>query len=114
MHEAHIVESLVKDLLAKAKAHKAVKVTAVTLAIGAQSGMDEGSVKLYFDNFTEGTPAEGAKLIFKPITQKLTCKNCGIDYERKGEDFSCPQCCSMGFLNRTGKEFYIENIEIEP
>ncbi|MFA5320029.1 MAG: hydrogenase maturation nickel metallochaperone HypA [Candidatus Omnitrophota bacterium] len=113
MHEAHIVEAIVKQVLEKAGAAGAKKVTLVTLAMGEQCGFDEGCVRLYFENFSEGTAAAGAKLVFKPVPQKLTCRKCGNDFERKGSDLNCPLCCSMGFLNRTGKEFYVENIEIE-
>jgi hydrogenase nickel incorporation protein HypA/HybF len=113
MHEYHIVENIVKQVLEKAAAHQAVKVASVTLVIGALSGMEESSVRLYFENFTQGTIAQGALLVVKPVAVSLTCRACGIEFERKDNDDKCPRCCSMGFLGQNGKEFYIENIEIE-
>jgi len=113
MHEYHIVQDLVKQVLKKAQASQALKVTRVRLVLGAQSGLEEGSVRLYFDTCTQGTIAQGAQLLIKPVAVKLRCRKCGVEFERQGGDINCPTCCSMGFLNQTGKEFYIEDIEIE-
>ncbi len=113
MHEAHIVEAMVKQVLEKAAAAGASRVTAVTLAMGEQCGFDEGCVRLYFENFTEGTIAAGAGLVFRPVARKLTCRGCGRDFEPKGSDLNCPGCRGMGAPGGAGKEFYIDNIEIE-
>ena len=113
MHERHIVEGLVKQILQKAQIARAKKVLEIRLVLGSLSGLDEGSVRLYFDDLAAGTILEGAKLTVKPVVVKLRCKRCGIDFERRGEDINCPQCCSIGFLNQTGTECYIESIEVE-
>ena len=63
MHEYHIVEDLVKQVLKKAEAGGARKVTRVALVLGAQSGLEESSVRLYFENLSKGTLLEGAQLI---------------------------------------------------
>ena len=81
MHEYHIVEGIVKQAAKTARDNGASRVTKVTLAVGPFSGLEESSVRLYFDSISEGTPAEGAELVINPT--------------------------------ETGKELYIENIEIE-
>ncbi|PIP67760.1 MAG: hydrogenase maturation nickel metallochaperone HypA [Candidatus Omnitrophica bacterium CG_4_9_14_0_2_um_filter_42_8] len=87
MHEYHIVEGAVKQMLEKAKSSNATRVTRVTLVMGEFSGLKEGPVRSYFENFSKSTLLEGAELIIKPVGAK---------------DCAGP-----------GKEFYIDNIEIE-
>ena len=47
MHEFHIVEGLIKEVLAKAKSAGAKKVTEVALVMGGSCGFEESSVRLY-------------------------------------------------------------------
>lgn len=113
MHEYHIVEELVAQVLKKAREGRARNIAGVTLVMGEHSGLEESSVRLYFENITRGTIAENARLIINPIAVKLACRSCAKEFERRGEDITCPQCGTMGILQKTGKEFYIDNIEIE-
>ncbi len=113
MHEYHIVEELVAQVVEKARERRARRVTGVTLVMGAHSGLEESSVRLYFENISLGTIAEQARLVIRPVTVKLSCRGCGKEFERRGEDITCPQCGAIGSLQKTGREFYIENIEIE-
>ncbi len=113
MHEYHIVESIVKEALKKAESFKAKKITSVTLVMGELSGLQEESVRMYFNNLAKENLLEGAKLIIKPSKSKLKCKDCGNLFEHEKSNFNCPKCCGLGILVNSGKEFYIDNIEIE-
>ena len=113
MHEYHIVEGVVKQILEKAKSHNAKKITSVTLVLGELSGLKEESIRVYFDSLSKGTLLEGAELIIKPARSKLKCKDCGEIFEHQETDFNCPKCRGLGVLMSPGKEFYIDNIEVE-
>jgi hydrogenase nickel incorporation protein HypA/HybF len=113
MHEYHIVESIVKQILEKAKSSCAKKITSVTLILGELSGLQEESIRTYFDNLAKENILEGAKLIIKPVKSKLKCQDCGEIFEHEKSHFSCPKCSGLGVLTNSGKEFYIDNIEIE-
>jgi hydrogenase nickel incorporation protein HypA/HybF len=114
MHEYHIVEGVVKQILEKAKASCAKKITSVTLILGELSGLQEESIRTYFDNLAKENILEGAKLIIKPVKSKLKCQDCGSIFEHEKSNFNCPKCSGLGVLiNSGGKEFYIDNIEIE-
>lgn len=65
MHEYHIVEALVKQILESAKNNRASKVAKVNLALGELSGLEASSIQLYFENIAKGTLAEGAQLCIK-------------------------------------------------
>lgn len=113
MHEYHIVEGVVKQILEKAKASSAKKITSVTLILGELSGLQEESIRVYFDNLAKENLLEGAKLVIKSAKSKLRCQDCGAIFEHEKSNFSCPKCRGLGVLTNSGKEFYIDNIEIE-
>jgi len=113
MHEYHIVEGIVKQILEKAKASNAKKITIVTLVLGELSGLQEESIRVYFDNLSKDNMLEGAELIVKPVKSKLKCKDCGSIFEHEKSVFNCPKCSGLGVLTDSGKEFYIDSIEIE-
>jgi len=113
MHEYHIVEGIVKQILEKAKASGAKKITGVTLVMGDLSGLQEESIRVYFDNLAKENLLEGSKLIVKTAKSKLKCQGCGAIFEHEKSNFNCPKCFGPGILTNSGKEFYIDNIEIE-
>lgn len=62
MHEYHVIEPMIKEILKTAADRKAVKIVKVTLALGDKKGFDEGSVRLYFETLGEGTLLAGAEV----------------------------------------------------
>jgi Zn finger protein HypA/HybF involved in hydrogenase expression len=62
MHEYHVIEPMVKEILKTAADRKAAKIVKVTLALGDKTGFDEGSVRLYFETLGEGTLLAGAEV----------------------------------------------------
>jgi len=70
VHEYHIVEKIVNQASEKAKSEGASRITRINLALGELSGFAEGSIRLYFDTISAGTPAEGAELLIKSAPSK--------------------------------------------
>jgi hydrogenase nickel incorporation protein HypA/HybF len=113
MHEYHIVDNIVKQVLEKAAAAKAKKVTKVVLVMGERSGLAESSVRLYFSQLVEGNILEGAELVINKIGAQLECKSCAITFPCQKSNLNCPKCGAQGVPTEKGKEFYIDSIEIE-
>lgn len=113
MHEHHVVEGIVKQILEKAKTSRAQKITKVILVMGELCGFDEGSVRIYFENFAHGTQLEGAELIINSQPAQLKCNTCDMVFNRKKGSFDCPHCGNLGVAAQGGKDFYIDSIEIE-
>jgi Zn finger protein HypA/HybF involved in hydrogenase expression len=67
MHEYHVIEPMIKEILKTASDRKAVKIVKVTLALGDKKGFDEGSVRLYFETLGEGTILAGAEVAIKSL-----------------------------------------------
>ncbi len=113
MHEHHAVKNLVEQILTKSQENKAVKITKVNIALGELVGFDDESIKLYFSDFSKGTILEGAQIVINHYKPKLLCKDCSKVFEDVKREFKCPFCCSESVILNKGKEFYVENIEIE-
>jgi|GEM_PF-396337 len=67
MHEYHIVESIVRQVVETAKKNNAARVSKVNLALSEFSDLEESSIRLYFEQISEGTCAEGAAVAIKTV-----------------------------------------------
>lgn len=79
MHEYHIVEAVVKQILERARTSNASRVTRVTLVMSEMSGLKEAPVRGYFENLSKGTLLEGAELVINPASPKPGCKELYAD-----------------------------------
>lgn len=113
MHEHHIVEKLVHDVVTFCREQGGRKVTTVRLVIGEATGFSEESIRLYFETIAEGTAAENAALVFKVSKVQLLCPQCKKTFEKDRSNFDCPTCLVQGTPTQSGKEFFIEKIEVE-
>jgi len=113
MHELSIVEAMVEMILGKAKEVNATRVTRVYLVIGELSGVLNDAVELYFAILTKDTVAAGAELFFQRPPTLVRCRNCGTEYSPENLKIICPKCKEGKIEIISGKELYIDNIDIE-
>jgi hydrogenase nickel incorporation protein HypA/HybF len=113
MHENHAVQNLVNQAIEKAILLNAKKVKKVIFGLGDLVGFDDGSIGLYYEQMTAGTPLEGAALEIKHYMPKLQCKDCSHIFEDPTREFKCPKCSSTALSLQSGKEFFLESIETE-
>ena len=113
MHEYPITEQIIKIASKHAQEANAARVTRVKLVVGESSGYIGESIQMYFDIISEGTPCEGATLDIERVKPKMRCPACGELFYRKPMSFACPKCGTDGEPTEIGKEFYIDEIEVE-
>ena len=113
MHEYAVTEGLLKLVLEEAQKAGASKITEIRLVIGDLSTIIDESVQIYFDLMSEETLAYGAKLVFRRVTARFMCKDCGCDYEKPVKGYDCPKCSGMGMPTGVGREFYVESMDVE-
>ncbi len=113
MHEYAVTKSLIELSLNEAEKAGASRITEIRLVIGDLSTIIDESVQMYFDIISEGTKAEGAKLIFRRIPAQFRCGVCGRTYDKPAVGFDCPDFGGTGMPTGVGREFYIESIEVE-
>ena len=114
MHEYPITQQIINICERHCEEAKANRVKAVKLVCGEATGYLHDSIQMYFDIIGEGTKCEGARLEIVRVKPKLRCPNCGNLFERTQLfSFACPECGTDGNPSEIGKEFYIEEIEVE-
>ncbi len=113
MHEYSITQSMLSLALEKANEAKASKITQINLVIGELSGIADECVQFYFDFLSKDTIASGAGLTFERVPLKLRCRNCEAVFLPEGLDWSCPECQGSTVEMISGRECYMESIEVE-
>ncbi len=112
MHELAITEEILRIAIEHAQRAGAVRITDIHLVIGELSSVVDDSVQFYFDFSSPGTVAEGAELHFQRLPTRLRCRQCGHEFEPDSTDWRCPACETVGGDVVTGREFYLESIEV--
>lgn len=118
MHEMSIVAELFTIIEEKAREAKASRVTKVKVLVGELAGVVPELFRSAFHSYKKGTIADKAKLEIKVTRIKFKCHNCGKEIKSKdisSPDFSyaCPFCGSKEVELTSGREIYLEKLEIE-
>jgi hydrogenase nickel incorporation protein HypA/HybF len=113
MHEASASEAIVKMACAEAADRASTRVMRISLVVGEATGYMRESLEFYVAASAKGTAAEGASLDIRYVKPLLSCPSCGRSFERRRFSFDCPDCGAQGLLTKTGREFYIDFIEID-
>jgi len=113
VHEYAVTQSMITMAVEEANKVNASRIIEIRLVIGDLSTIIDDSVQMYFDIMSEGTLAEGAKLVFKRVKAEFECKACGEVFVKPPQGFDCPKCGGLGTPTGVGREFYIDSLEIE-
>lgn len=88
-------------------------VTLVRLCIGDLAGVEATTLTACFEMLAEGTVANKARLIITRIPATGTCTACGATATGRGRMLKCPLCTAGSVKLATGREFYVESIEVQ-
>lgn len=122
MHEASLVQGLL-DMVLKAladynagsPAKRAVAIKEIVCGAGLLGGFEEQTLRACYEIFAEGTPAENAALVIRPIPLACACRACGQKFELVKRRFVCPACGSeeIDFSGGNGLVLLAINVESE-
>ena len=114
MHELSVTNSIIETVVRHANENGAKRVTTIHLGIGELSDMNEEWIQRYFDRLSSGTLAEGALIRIDRIAPGFRCHECETDFEMIFTDsVRCPSCGGANCTLERGREFFIEEMEIE-
>lgn len=114
MHELAVTQGLLTVALGMAQQHKAARITAIHVVIGAWSSFVDDSVQFYFDLLSRGTPAEGAVLRFRRVSAMAFCEDCRRQTSVGAPlPAGCPVCGSVGLQITGSNALYVESMEVE-
>ena len=112
MHELAVTESILDIVCRHAHQAEASRVTRIHLVIGELSSIVDDSVQFYYDYLAKDTIAAGAELVFKRLGVMLRCESCQHRWEPDSADWTCPACGVARARVETGREFFVESIEV--
>ena len=113
MHEYAVSKQILKMANAEAEAAGGKKILEIRIATGDLSTFVDESFQMYFEIFSAGTLAQGAKLVFRKIPAEFFCSTCSKNFIKPKSGFECPACGLQGSPTEIGKEFFIESLEVE-
>lgn len=113
MHELAITQSMLDIVLEQAEKAKAKKVDRINLVIGELSGFVEECVQFYFNFLAKETLAEGATLCCTTVPAKARCRGCDKVFKLKELNWTCPHCGDNNIEIISGKELFVDSIEVE-
>jgi hydrogenase nickel incorporation protein HypA/HybF len=111
MHEYSLVQAMVEQVEAAARARSAVSVHRLDVRVGELAGVDVDLFKTAYLTFRERTICEGAELEVSVVPVRWACERCGRDIER-GHALQCPVCRRPARLV-AGDELILDRIEME-
>jgi hydrogenase nickel incorporation protein HypA/HybF len=109
MHELTIAQNIIAIAVSEAQNRK---IRRINLVIGELSSVFEDSIRFCFDVISKETPAEGATLSVTTVRALIKCASCAREFGYESEG-TCPGCGRRGGEVTTGREFYMESIEVE-
>ena len=113
MHELAISENILKVIVPAAEKANAKRIISVRMHIGEVSGVIPSLLEKAFAVASEGTMAEGAKLVFEISPTIVHCCDCGEDGETDKLTRACKKCGSFNVKIVSGREYFIEDLEVE-
>ncbi|MBF0426347.1 MAG: hydrogenase maturation nickel metallochaperone HypA [Magnetococcales bacterium] len=113
MHELSLAMALVEQLQEILAQEKVSKPLAVTVAIGALSGVDHEALSFCYPLVTAGTSLEGVALQVEEVRLRVRCQDCGR--ESQPEEvylLNCGACASARVEVVAGREFTLRALEV--
>lgn len=113
MHELSIATNIVEICEENALQNNALKITSVTLEIGALSGIVLEALETAMISAKKGSIIEQADINYKIIKGMSQCEDCGNIFESKDIFDLCPSCNSFKTKVIQGKELSVSSMDIE-
>jgi len=113
MHELPVTMSILSIVLEHAKTVQASRIKRINVNIGELSGVVPEYVQLQFGFLSKDTIAAGASLSIRQPPAELRCRSCATVFSPGNRNWACPSCCGQKIEIISGRECYVESMEIE-
>ena len=87
--EAALVRRLIETTCQQAKGKPVLE---VKIAAAKCSGLDEGLVRFYWDQYAPDTVCQGAHIIYREVPFIQKCPYCGHTFASRKQNAPCPKC----------------------
>lgn len=115
MHEMAILGNVMDVVLKYAADNDAKEVVSVSLVVGELRDVVDELMESCFQFLARDTIAAHATLKMKKVPLKAQCQECLLVFPadiKSPASLVCPDCGSKSLRIHSGKEFFIESIEV--
>jgi len=113
MHELAVCQGLMREVERVAREQQAIRVTGITLQIGALSGVEAVLLRDAFPIASAGSVAEGALLQIEQMPIRVQCLECGEESEAQPNRLLCGACGAYRTRLLSGEEMLLKSVELE-
>lgn len=114
VHELSIAQCVVEEACEAAVRSDGVRVTKLTLRIGALAGVVEEALRFSFEVAAEGTVCQGASLVIERVDLCVMCTHCEKPRRIAGGFLLiCPECGSPTPEILAGQELELTSMEVQ-
>ncbi|WP_179122189.1 hydrogenase maturation nickel metallochaperone HypA [Caloramator quimbayensis] len=113
MHELSIIEGIIKITEEEVKKYEVNRIIQIRLKVGIISGIMPSLLQEYFSIASKGTVVEGAVLKIETVPLRIKCLNCECENIMENIKIKCPICKSSDLKILSGRELYIDSLEVE-
>jgi hydrogenase nickel incorporation protein HypA/HybF len=111
VHELAVCQGLIDQVTRVAREQRAVRVHAVTVAVGALSGVEPGLLERAFSIARAGTVAQQARLHVETLPARVAC-GCGAESDVPPNRLLCPECGNWRVRVVGGEELMLTHVEL--
>ncbi len=113
MHELTITENILRVVVPAAEKAGAKRILKIRMKAGELSGIIPSYREKCFEQVSEGTIAQGAELILESVPASVRCMDCGYEGPVERKTFGCRECGSLRVKVVSGRDYFIEDLEVE-
>jgi len=114
MHELGLTQSILDIAVEHAVKNGAAKISQVNVKAGKMTAIVEDSMQFFFEYLAGDTIAAGAQLVIEHVPIVIRCLQCGKESEVEQLDiYTCPHCGEHAVELVSGREFFVDSIEVE-
>jgi hydrogenase nickel incorporation protein HypA/HybF len=110
MRELNATQSILVQALRKTRETEK-RILSLQLVLGEIAELDRVSIQKHWEELSQGTEAERARLNFRSVKAEVQCMACFQKYHPVDGKIHCPYCGSYGAKVLSGEEFFLESIE---
>lgn len=112
MHEMAVCNELLDQVRANAMQHGARSVGAITVRIGALSGVEPDLLERAFIIARAGDYTDNASLVIEPVAVRVRCRSCGNENDAAANRLLCEACGGYAVDLVGGDELLLASIEL--
>lgn len=113
MHELGIAINIVEVVQRHLPADKQMRVKKIFIRAGKLTAIYPPALETCIEAVARGTPVEGAQVVITQDPIAAKCRSCNAVTEFDEPPFVCATCGQMQFDIASGRDLFVESIEVE-